>query len=150
MHIRRTSRIIVLLAGAVSVAGCTATRNSSSGPRWEESGRLARNIPTMFLADTTNRDARTTLGSTCSTRLTDPRDGTLLVLERAQPSGTGSFTEGTRAPARDNVAPTRVAQRDFRGDYSVSVPERYGLAPQELLRLDCVTGKALGIVSRSW
>jgi hypothetical protein len=141
---------VAALMAAVCLAGCAAARNPSSGPRWQENGRVARNIPTMFLADTTNRDARTTLGSTCSTRLTDPRDGTLLLLERTEPSGTGSFAEVTRSPTRDNIAPTRPAQRDFRGDYSVSVPERYGLAPQELLRLDCVSGKALGIVSRSW
>ena len=139
---------VAALALLLAAGGCAAFRGTSSGPRWQENGRTARNLPTMFVADTTNRDARTTLGAGCTTRLVDPRDGTLLVLARSQQLEVGSPTDATRSPTRDNLPPTRPAQRDVRGDYTVDFPERYGVAPGELLRLDCVTGRALGIVSR--
>ena len=139
---------VAVLALVVTSAGCAAFRGTTSGLRWQEAGRTARNLPTMFVADTTNRDSRATLGSGCTTRLVDPRDGTLLVLVRSQPIEVGSPTDASRSPTRDNLPPTRPAQRDVRGDYSVDFGERYGVAPGELLRLDCVSGRALGIVSR--
>ena len=56
----------------------------------------------------------------CATPMVDPRDRTQIRLIRS-------------------VAP--------RGDYTV--PEgRYGVGPEELLRLDCTTGAPLGVVRR--
>ncbi|HYD51848.1 MAG TPA: hypothetical protein VEA99_04440 [Gemmatimonadaceae bacterium] len=142
------NRTLPLLLVAFALSGCAALRSNTSGPRWQESGRVARNLPTMFVADTTNRDAQPTLGAGCSTRLVDPRDGNLLMLARSQELETGRAADVTRSPTRDNIPPTRPAQRDVRGDYSVSYPERYGVTAGELLRIDCVTGRGLGIVER--
>jgi hypothetical protein len=142
----RPRRLLPLALAALGA--CAAFRGTSSGPRWQENGRVARNLPTMFVADTTNRAAQPTLGGGCTVRLVDPRDGTLLVLVRSQQLEVGRAADVTRSPTRDNIPPTRPAQPDVRGDYSVDFPERYGVAPGELLRLDCVTGRALGIVGR--
>ena len=151
--VRRRSSLHLLLAGAAALlvaSGCAALRGNTSGPRWQEPGRTAQNLPTMFVADTTNRAGRTVLGEGCTTRLVDPRDGTLLVLVRSQELPAGSFATATRSPTRDNIPPTIPATgREFRGDYSVDHPERYGLGAKELLRVDCVTGRGLGIVERS-
>jgi hypothetical protein len=57
----------------------------------------------------------------CHSPLLDPRAGTRLVLVRS--------TAGTR------------------GDYEVPAG-RYGVAPGELLRVDCTTGTAIGVVRR--
>jgi len=62
--------------------------------------------------------ADTLRGNACYSPMRDPRDGTEIRMERAQ------------AP---------------RADYAVP-PGRYGVGPNELLRLDCRTGQALGIV----
>lgn len=59
-------------------------------------------------------------GEGCRNPMVDPRDGTQLVLDRA--------TEGV-------------------GDYEVP-PGRYGVEAGSLLRLDCATGRALGVVRR--
>lgn len=59
-------------------------------------------------------------GEGCRNPMVDPRDGTRLVLDRA--------TEGV-------------------GDYEVP-PGRYGVEVGTLLRLDCGTGRVLGIVRR--
>jgi hypothetical protein len=59
-------------------------------------------------------------GSACRNPALDPRDGTRLVLARASGG---------------------------RGDYVVPAG-RYGVGGREYLRLDCVTGAAVGIVPR--
>jgi len=147
----RTLHLTAALVAAVALAACSSWRGSTrSGPRWREDGRTARNLPTMFVADTINRDGRMALGSSCTARLVDPRDGNLLVLIRTETLEVGRFADFTESPTKDNVAPTRPAQRDARGDYSVEHPSRYGVAPGELLRMDCVSQRALGIVSRRW
>ncbi|MGE5748756.1 MAG: hypothetical protein ACM31F_02260 [Gemmatimonas sp.] len=64
--------------------------------------------------------ADTIAGNGCTSPLRDPRDGTLLRMERA-------------------IAP--------RADYSVPAG-RYGVGSDELLRLDCNTGIPIGIVRR--
>jgi hypothetical protein len=59
-------------------------------------------------------------GSTCRNPGTDPRDGTRIVLVRSQGG---------------------------RGDYAVPTG-RYGVARDELLRVDCASGRPVGIVPR--
>lgn len=59
-------------------------------------------------------------GEGCRNPLVDPRDGTRIVLVRSS---------------------------DERGDYEVPTG-RYGVSERELLRIDCGTGRALGIVRR--
>jgi hypothetical protein len=60
-------------------------------------------------------------GPDCASPLVDPRDGTELRMERASGG---------------------------EGDYSVATPARYGLAADELLRVDCRNGAPLGKVAR--
>ena len=60
-------------------------------------------------------------GPDCASPLVDPRDGTELRLERSSGG---------------------------QGDYSAAAPARYGLAGDELLRVDCRNGAPLGKVSR--
>lgn len=59
-------------------------------------------------------------GSACFSPLVDPRDGAEIRIVRSIPG---------------------------RGDYEVP-PRRYGVRPEELLRIDCGTGRPLGIVRR--
>jgi hypothetical protein len=62
----------------------------------------------------------TIAGSGCQSPMVDPRDGTQVVFVRSQISV---------------------------GDYSVP-SGRYGVAEDELLRIECNTGNAVGIVKR--
>lgn len=81
-----------------------------------------RDLPDHFLVGT-HTDASTSeprAGENCRNPMVDPRDGTRLTLVR---SGQG------------------------RGDYDV--PEsRYGIGARQLLRLDCATGRVVGLVRR--
>ena len=61
----------------------------------------------------------------CATRLIDPRDRTRLTLVRS-----------TR----------RSASPEFLGDYSVEPAGRYGVGASSLLRVDCMTGRGLGVI----
>ena len=131
------------------LGGCWRRAAESSGPRWLETGRTARELPVMFLADTTNRASRTSPDEACTVRLRDPRDSTRLRLVRSQRVG-GDQTPNTARSTTPDVAPSPpTAHRDFRGDYAVDPPGRYGVGPGELLRLSCISGQALGIVSGS-
>ena len=144
------ARVALLAALLPLLGGCWRRAAETSGPRWLENGRTARELPVMFLADTTNRAARTTPDEACTVRLRDPRDSTTrLMLVRSQQVG-GDLTPNTaRSPTRDVVPNQPPAHRDFRGDYAVDPPGRYGVGPGELLRLSCISGRALGIVSGS-
>jgi hypothetical protein len=144
------ARLALLAACLPLLGGCWRRAAESSGPRWLENGRTARELPAMFLGDTTNRASRTNPDEACTVRLRDPRDSTTrLRLVRSQQVG-GDLTPNTsRSPTRDVVPNLPPTHRDFRGDYAVEPPGRYGVGPGELLRLDCVSGRALGIVSGS-
>jgi hypothetical protein len=84
--------------------------------------RAARDCPDHFLvsAGDSGRPTEPTAGTGCHSPMVDPRDGTQLLLRR---SAAGQ------------------------GDYVVPAG-RYGIGPKELLRLDCATGKPLGVVKR--
>lgn len=142
-----TTRFLAFALAPLLLAGCSRSmlERGSSGPRWQEDGRNARDLPTMFLADTTIRSTRATPG--CTSPLVDPRDGTKLMLVRSQQVG-GDLTPTTsRSPTRDVVPTSPPGHNTFRGDYAVEAVGRYGMAANELLRIDCVTGRGLGIVS---
>jgi hypothetical protein len=142
---------IALLAALLSLAGgCWRRAAQTSGPRWLENGRTARELPVMFLADTTNRASRTVPDEACTVRLRDPRDtSTRLLLVRSQQVG-GDVTPNTARTSTTDIVPNQQPRhRDFRGDYAVDPPGRYGVGAGELLRLDCISGRALGIVSGS-
>ncbi len=108
-------------AVAATLAAC-ALGQGGSFPA-DSAARAAQDIPARFepvapMARVTPGD--TISGSGCTSPLRDPRDGTELRLERA-------------------VSP--------RGDY-VAPAGRYGMEPNELLRVDCNSGSVIGIVRR--
>jgi hypothetical protein len=107
-----------LLAGIAVLTGC----GMNSGPG-SYKGRAAEATPSRF--ETDSNFARiapedTLPGSGCLSPLHDPRDGTRVIMRRSEPRT---------------------------GDYEV--PEgKYGVGPGELLRIDCNSGEALGIVRK--
>lgn len=110
--------IILCLLG---LAAC-ATRGMGSFPD-DSAVHPAQALPERFepvSPATRVAPADTIAGSGCTSPFRDPRDGTLLRMERA-------------------IAP--------RADYSVPAG-RYGVGSNELLRLDCNTGIPIGIVRR--
>lgn len=116
---RRVAVGWVLLMIAGWSAGCVAT--TTFGP--EQVVRAAREVPERFLvgdwADATVRQEPRP-GGGCRSPMVDPRDGTQLRMVR---SGIG--------------------QADY------EAPDgRYGVAEGELLRIECATGRAVGVVRR--
>jgi hypothetical protein len=108
----------ILLGAILVILGGCAT--SSFGT--DADARAADDVPDHFLVGRPGPDATAepTPGDGCRNPMVDPRDGTRLQLVRSS---------------------------DNRGDYAV--PEgRYGVAEGELLRLDCGTGAAVGVVRR--
>lgn len=84
--------------------------------------RPVQATPEAFAVDTTfHRTVTVAPPGTCLTHLVDPRDGTTLVLDRAH--------EGI-------------------GDFVVTPADRYGLRPNERLRVACATGTPLGAVPK--
>lgn len=110
-----------LLCSALALSGCGLGGSPSTvSPRVR---RPATDTPERFNPPATHAyitPADTLPGSGCLSPLTDPRSGAKLVLHD---SANGI------------------------GDYSTP-PGAYDVRPGELLRVDCNTGKALGIVNR--
>ena len=121
---RNTTRVKFALAlgGAAALAACASGRGSMAG------GIVAKadDVPDHFMVPVSG------LGKTeepkadegCRNPMVDPRNGTTLNLIRS---------------------------KDGRGDYQVlgeqySLGARYGVDTRHYLRIDCATGKALGIV----
>lgn len=110
--------VLVLLAAA-SACGLRATYPASAP------ARAASDAPERFMVGTTEpggplSEPRPSDG--CRNPMVDPRDGTRLTLVQSQGGERGQV-----------------------GDYAV--PEgRYGVGPGELLRLDCATGRVMGII----
>ena len=125
---RKTS--LVNAAGAlgaavamVAFAGCASGRSSMAGPVVAE----AKNLPDHFMVAATGiaSSEEPKPGEGCRNPMVDPRDGTLLHLVRSK-DGKGDY---------------QVLDRDL------ELKTAYGVDSQHLLRLDCATGKALGIVN---
>ena len=120
----RTARIPLqrfIIPCSLGLAAC-ATGGMSSFPD-DSTVHPAQALPERFepVAPMTRvAPADTVAGNGCTSPFGDPRDGTLLRMERA-------------------IAP--------RADYSVPAG-RYGVGSNELLRLDCNTGIPIGIVRR--
>lgn len=90
---------------------------SASSVNWNETGRPAGEVPARFVADT-SAAAAPAGAQGCLVRLMDPRDGTRLTLQQSA---------------------------ETLGDYRVEAG-RYGVRAGEWLRVECATGRAVGIV----
>lgn len=113
---------LAMLALVVMVADC------ASHTIWDVTPQSARGLPTVFVPDTVGvkpgTSAKGVVG--CRAHLADPTFGTQLTLVRSTDRG---------------GAPTT-----YWGDYQVTPIGRYGVGENELLRVDCRTGQAVGIV----
>ena len=89
---------------------------------WHDSAiiRPGTDLPDHFLVATEFGASEPDTTGTCHSPMIDPRDDSSLILFRS--------AEGE-------------------GDYAVE-NGRYGIGPKEFLRIDCATGKPLGIVKR--
>ncbi|MEZ4456486.1 MAG: hypothetical protein R2882_08050 [Gemmatimonadales bacterium] len=105
------------------VAGWLALGGCAAGRPWDTAPLPVADTPEAFVP----AGASPASGSEgCQTRLRDPRDATSLTLVRSVARSPGIFW----------------------GDYAVDPPRRYGLTPDQLLRIDCRSGQAFGKVPR--
>ena len=121
---RNTTRVKFALAlgGAAALAACASGRGSMAG------GIVAKadDVPDHFMVPVSG------LGKTeepkadegCRNPMADPRNGTTLNLVRS----------------KDGVGDYQVLGEQY------SLGARYGVDTRHYLRIDCATGKALGIV----
>ncbi|MFI5197763.1 MAG: hypothetical protein ACHQJD_04010 [Thermoanaerobaculia bacterium] len=111
-------------AAIVALAGCASGRSSIAGPVVAE----AKDLPDHFTVAATGiaSSEEPSGGEGCRNPMMDPRDGTLLHLVRSK-DGKGDY---------------QVLSTDF------ELKTQYGVDSRHLLRLDCATGKALGIVNQ--
>lgn len=107
-----------VVAVVLALAGSCTVRHA--GSLETPISRAAADLPDHFVVSTSKGPVEPSPGEGCRNPLLDPRDGTLLVLVRS--------AEG-------------------RGDYEAP-PPRYGLGERELVRVECATGRALGVVKR--
>ena len=112
-------RAILLLL--LTTAAC-ADRSAPQGTA--ATVRAAENPPDHFVIGTPDGDETTEPGASptrdCRSPMVDPRDGTKLTL---------------------------VWSNAGQGEYEV-LPGRYGVGSGEVLRLDCATGRVVGIAKR--
>lgn len=126
---RRTSLVNTVgalgaAAAIVAFAGCVSGPSATLGPVVAE----AKDLPDHFMVAALGiaKSDEPISGEGCRNPMVDPRYGTLLHLVRFK-DGKGDY---------------QVLDKDF------ELKTAYGVDSQHLLRLDCNTGKALGIVSR--
>ncbi len=112
------------LVALVALAGCASSRSSMAGPVVAE----AKNLPDHFMVAVTGLAQREEPkpGEGCRNPMVDPRNGTALNLMRSK-NGTGDY---------------QVLGQQYELD------SMYGVDSRHLLRIDCATGKALGIVDQ--
>ena len=120
-------RSVFALIGFPVVFGSSACASSSNPSPANAPSRSATDVPERFLVGTISPGGTLSEpqpNSGCRNPMVDPRDGTRLTLVQSQPGG------GTQI-----------------GDYAV--PEgRYGARAGEVLRIDCGTGRVIGLVLR--
>ena len=113
-------RLVMISLFAATLGGCMRATDTFSDLTPLRAGE---GLPALFEPPTGHArvaPADTIAGSGCLSPLSDPRDGTELLMVRSS---------------------------RHRADYSVPAG-RYGVQQQELLRVECNTGRPLGIVSR--
>lgn len=108
----------IMIAGLVLLLNACSTGYTSGIP--DSSARVAQDVPEYFLVGSPNslETEEPRMGEGCRNPMVDPRDGTRLRLVR-------SISD--------------------RGDYEV-MAGKYGVEENELLRLECSTGRVIGIV----
>lgn len=112
-------RALCLLVGVSILAGCAVAGPVTPAQRVL---RPAADAPDHFLVGEADGTTREPGGNdACESPMVDPRDGTRVTLVRSS---------------------------DGLGDYAVD-GGRYGVAEGEVLRIDCRTGKAIGVFARS-
>jgi hypothetical protein len=110
---------MALVFAAGLAVGCGVSRP------WALTPRPAARVPEQFVPTEAPRPG----AASCLVHLKDPRDETRLDLIRSTETGQdGGLTH--------------------LGDYTVTPAGRYGVGAGELLRVDCGTGRALGVVTR--
>jgi hypothetical protein len=102
------------------IGSFTGCAAKQSNPTTESQVRSAVDVPDHFLTDTATGATEPGPGEGCHNPLIDPRNGARLMLIRSA---------------------------DGRGDYDIQ-PPRYGLKADELLQVECASGRAVGIVKR--
>ena len=118
----------LLRVGAVSAlvafAGCASSRGSIRGPVVAE----AKNLPDHFMVAVSGvaQSEEPRAGEGCRNPMVDPRNGTTLNLMRSK-DGMGDY-------------------QVLGGDYELA--SKYGVDARHLLRIDCASGKALGVVEQ--
>lgn len=120
----RAAGALGAVAALIVLASCASGHNSMAGPVVAE----AKDLPDHFMvvASGFNQRNEPKPGEGCRNPMADPRDGTALTLVRSE-GGTGDY---------------QVLSRDY------ELKTQYGVDSRHLLRLDCGTGKALGIVDQ--
>ncbi|HTS02480.1 MAG TPA: hypothetical protein VMN04_08150 [Thermoanaerobaculia bacterium] len=120
---RRRPATLLATAALLVFAGCTTVRNDMTGPVVG----VPLDLPDHFMvaASGVGKAEEPKPDEGCRNPMVDPRDATLMTLMR---SGGG------------------------KGDYAVQSEygsgHKYGVTSRQLLRIDCATGKALGIVDQ--
>ena len=121
---KKTIRVkfAVALGAAAALVACASGRGSMAGGIAAE----AKDLPDHFMVVVSGLSQREEpkVGEGCRNPMVDPRNGTVLNLMRS---------------------------KDGAGDYQVlgvqyEVESRYGVDSRHYLRVDCATGKGLGIV----
>ena len=112
------------LVALVGLAGCASSRSSMAGPVVAE----AKNLPDHFMVAVTGIAQKEEPNSSegCRNPMVDPRNDTTLNLVRSN-GGTGDY---------------QVLGVEY------GLDSTYGVDSRHLLRIDCATGKALGIVDQ--
>ena len=121
----RVTGVFVAAASAlVALAGCASSRGSMEAPVVAE----AKNLPDHFMVAVTGvaQKEEPKAGEGCRNPMVDPRNGTTLNLMRSK-NGVGDY---------------QVLGEQYELDST------YGVDSRHLLRIDCATGKALGIVDQ--
>lgn len=116
--------VLAAATALVGLAGCASSRGSMEAPVVAE----ANNLPDHFMVAVTGlaQKEEPDAGGRCRNPMVDPRDGTTLSLIRSK-NGVGDY---------------QVLGKQY------EIESTYGVDPRHLLRIDCATGKALGIVDQ--
>ena len=118
---RKTRGAILGALGAMSLLAASACAHRKS--ETEIPVRAPTDVPAHFLVGDLASDAtqEPAPGAGCHNPMVDARNGTRVKLVRS---------------------------RDGQGDYEV-LEGKYGVGPGEILRIDCATGRAIGIYKRA-